>query len=62
MLSFLTDIPALEALFNEEVGLVLEVREADVKCVVDAYTEADVPCNLIGYSLKASSDSVVGAF
>ena len=59
MLSFLTDIPILETLFNEELGLVLEVREADVKYVVDAYTTADVPCNLIGYSVKASSDSVV---
>ncbi|WAQ99413.1 PUR4-like protein [Mya arenaria] len=44
------DCSVLERLFNEELGLILEISEADVQYVQDQYSAANVSCNLIGYS------------
>jgi phosphoribosylformylglycinamidine synthase len=41
-------------LFAEEPGLVLEVAEASAKAVCMAYSEADVPCAIIGAATEAA--------
>ena len=53
------EVSTIEAMFSEELGLILEVKEADVNYVIDAYTEKIVPCNMIGHSMKNGSDPVV---
>ena len=39
---------AISRLFSEELGLVLEVDEADVETAVEVFRAADVPCQVIG--------------
>ena len=46
-------------MFTEELGLILELQEEDLSYVIDAYTAENIPCHLIGYSLKTASDSMV---
>jgi phosphoribosylformylglycinamidine synthase len=41
----------IEVLFSEELGLAMEVDEADVDTVVGAFQRADVPCAVIGRTL-----------
>ncbi len=41
----------IAVLFNEELGLVLEVDETDVETVVGAFSRADLPCAVIGRTL-----------
>lgn len=42
------DKKAIQTLFAEELGLILEVRNCDVDTVVEIYREAAVPCCVIG--------------
>jgi len=44
-------------LFNEEAGIVLEVADADVQSVLDAFTAKNVPCIEIG-TASAGGDSI----
>ena len=39
---------AIQALFHEELGLVLEVMDDDVENVLATYADRDVPCRVIG--------------
>jgi phosphoribosylformylglycinamidine synthase len=39
---------AIACLFSEELGLVLEVDEAEVETVVEVFQAAEVPCEVIG--------------
>jgi phosphoribosylformylglycinamidine synthase len=39
---------AISRLFSEELGLVLEVDEADVETAVEVFNAAEVPCQVIG--------------
>ena len=41
----------IEVLFSEELGLAMEVDEADVDTVVGAFHRADLPCAVIGRTL-----------
>ena len=54
-----SDIPILEALFHEELGLILEVRETDVMYVIEEYILAGVPCQKIGHSVRSTGDAMV---
>jgi phosphoribosylformylglycinamidine synthase len=38
----------ISRLFSEELGLVLEVDEADVETAVEVFESADVPCEVVG--------------
>ncbi|XP_052797256.1 phosphoribosylformylglycinamidine synthase-like isoform X2 [Mya arenaria] len=53
------DCSVLERLFNEELGLILEISEADVQYVQDQYSAANVSCNLIGYSQGLGPEGMV---
>jgi len=44
-------------LFNEEAGIVLEVADADVQSVLDAFSAKNVPCIEIG-TVSAGGDSI----
>lgn len=44
----------LEILFNEELGLVLEVAASDVRRVREAYHAVDVPCHEIGRATRST--------
>lgn len=52
-----TDITGsiLSVLFGEEIGWVLEVRECDVKTVMEAYRTHNIPCKNIGYSTTVTT-------
>jgi phosphoribosylformylglycinamidine synthase len=52
------DGTALEALFTEELGLLLECRESDVEEVTGLLAERDVPCVSLGTSLPAPEITV----
>ncbi|MBM3343200.1 MAG: phosphoribosylformylglycinamidine synthase [Betaproteobacteria bacterium] len=47
-LTFAANVPAIATLFNEELGVILQVRAPDEATVRDAYTAAGVPCTRIG--------------
>ena len=49
----------VEKLFNEELGLILEVSEADIKYVMKQYSAANVSCAVIGQSVSEGSQSMV---
>lgn len=49
----------MEALFSEELGLVLEVCESDVERVCERYTHARVHCYKIGTTCGFGPDSMV---
>ncbi|XP_052276735.1 phosphoribosylformylglycinamidine synthase-like isoform X2 [Dreissena polymorpha] len=49
----------LARLFHEELGLILEVKDADVPHVMERYAAVNVPCSHIGHSIKDGPDSVV---
>lgn len=49
----------MEALFSEELGLVLEVCESDVESVCHRYTHAGLSCYTIGTTRGFGPDSVV---
>lgn len=58
------DENAITALFNEELGLVLEVAPEDVATVVDLYQRAGVSCERIGktnasQTIRVSSDGAI---
>ena len=50
--NYFADASFLDILFAEELGLVLEVTQDNVQHVMDTYSAANVPCALIGHSLK----------
>ena len=54
VLDVATEASALEYLFNEELGLVVEVDDAKVEAVLKAYAEAEVPVSVIGTTQKAN--------
>ena len=54
VLDVATEASALEYLFNEELGLVVEVDDAKVEAVLKAYAEVDVPVSVIGTTQKAN--------
>lgn len=54
VLDVATEASALEYLFNEELGLVVEVDNAKVEAVLKAYAEAEVPVSVIGTTQKAN--------
>lgn len=58
-MTFLSDCTVVEKLFNEELGLILEVAEADVSDIIQRYTAVNVPCSIIGQSLSQGLDSMV---
>lgn len=49
----------LSILFGEEVGWVVEVKEQDVKSVVEAYESRGIPCQYIGYSSDFADNAMV---
>ena len=57
--NFVADVSTIEALFHEELGLVLEVKQADVKYITEAFAAESIPCHLIGHSLEGGPDSLV---
>lgn len=61
MLKLIPDHKAIEVLFSEELGLILEVPYSESTNVLEEYSAQDVPCYLIGHSTKSStlSDSLV---
>lgn len=53
----------IEALFAEELGLVLEVSESHLNDVVDAYKRNNIPCFVIGHSVGSfGSEAEVKCF
>ena len=50
----LPDGDALEALYNEQPGAVLQVSEKNVKAVLDIFAAADVPVSIIGAVTRSS--------
>lgn len=52
----------MEALFSEELGLVLEVCEGDVGSVCQQYTHAGLTCYTIGTTCGFGPDSMVSCF
>merc|ERR1712232_723512 len=50
----------LQALFHEELGLVIEVASSNVQQVVSAYTEAGVSCVRIGAPCPLDKVTIVG--
>ena len=44
------DAKAIQVLFAEELGLVLEVKNSDVDKVLSAYRKTQVPCFVIGHT------------
>ena len=51
---YFSDSPALDVLFAEELGLVLEVSESHSQEVVQEYSAQNVRCHVIGHSQEAS--------
>ena len=51
---------AIDILFAEELGIVLEVIEVDTDEIVKAYTEENVSCYVIGSSRSCDQKSLVG--
>ncbi|XP_053398667.1 phosphoribosylformylglycinamidine synthase-like isoform X2 [Mercenaria mercenaria] len=49
----------IETLFHEELGLILEVDEADVQYVTEAYTADNISCNMIGHSVGGETNSMI---
>lgn len=49
---------ALNLLFAEELGFVLEVSENNVNCICEAYVNADVVCEQIGRTTTANDSDV----
>jgi phosphoribosylformylglycinamidine synthase len=47
---------AMEVLFNEEAGFVIEVAKSDVAYVLDAYNQANIPIDDIGF--PSTGDSI----
>ena len=43
---------SIEALFAEELGLVVEVAQSDVQAVLDAYANSGISCVPLGYSMN----------
>ena len=56
---FIVLASVMEALFNEELGWVLEVAAADVDAVTDIFKAADVLCHVIGQVKGFGKDSQV---
>ncbi len=50
---------ALNLLFAEELGIVLEVLDENVNTVYQAYTEAGLNCNKIGYTAIPGQEGIV---
>jgi len=50
----------LEALFHEELGLVMQVKAADADAIIKAYTDAKVKCVKIGAPSAADEVKIVG--
>lgn len=48
----------LETLFNEELGLVMEVDDTNVETVRSAYAAAEVPCEVIGHTIPKDEVTV----
>ena len=57
-LTFPAEARVLETLFNEELGLVMEVDDAKVEEVKAAYAAAEVPCVVIGRTTAADKVTV----
>lgn len=49
----------ISTMFNEEAGWILEVRESDLKYVIDSYKDAEVEAQHIGYSFCRDDNSEV---
>lgn len=52
----------MEALFSEELGLVLEVCESDVESVCQRYTQVGLSCYKIGTTRGFGPDSMASYF
>jgi len=52
-------VPAVDVLFSEELGLLLEVTEDSEQKVVDAYIQGGVSCKRIGRCFHKSSANTV---
>jgi len=52
-------VPAVDVLFSEELGLLLEVTEDSAWKVVDAYAHGGVSCKRIGRCFNKSSANTV---
>lgn len=50
---------AIDTLFSEELGLVLEVKQEHTEKVVNVYRQKSVPCYLIGQTTGSAGDAVV---
>ncbi|KAG1710488.1 Phosphoribosylformylglycinamidine synthase [Nymphon striatum] len=53
-----SDGNSFSVLFAEEVGWVLEVRNENVKAVVNAFVEHGIVCNEIGFSLQSDNINI----
>ena len=51
---------ALELLFSEELGLVLEVSQEDLQAVCQRYSDAGLHCHLIGRTCGFGPEAKVG--
>ena len=60
-ITLFSDYSAIEMLFSEELGLILEVPYSESTNVLAEYSSQNVPCFLIGHSYKTSipSESMV---
>ena len=52
-------VSAVDLLFSEELGLLLEVTENSVQKVVDAYTQGGVSCKRIARCFRSTSANTV---
>ena len=55
-------VSALEYLFAEELGLVLETSQTNAQLVCQTFTDRGVPCHVIGHSHLDGPDSKVSVF
>ncbi|XP_062608746.1 phosphoribosylformylglycinamidine synthase-like isoform X1 [Saccostrea cucullata] len=53
------EFSAIDVLFSEELGLILEVPFIESTTVLGEYAAQNVPCYLIGHSSKSGKDSLV---
>lgn len=49
----------IEVLFNEEVGWILEVDEANSNVIMNEYKKVGASCEIIGYSGPIGSDAII---
>lgn len=54
-----SNVSAIEALFNEELGIVIEVAQNNVEYVLSEYNKQGVKAKVVGKSGKYGMDSEV---